>query len=54
MNPFALPPDYPRIRRVKSFLELVATPFANGINALCWERALPGDFGEVVQQLGVS
>ena len=54
MNPFALPPDYPRIQRVKSFLELVTTPFANGINALCWERTLPGDFGEVVQQLGVS
>lgn len=54
MNPFVLPPDYPRVQRVKSFPELVTTPFANGINALCWERTLPGDFGEVVQQLGVS
>lgn len=54
MIPFSLPSGYPRIKRVKSFQELVATPFADGVNALCWERALPGDFGEVVQQLGVS
>lgn len=54
MIPFTLPPDYPRIQRVKSFQELVSTSFADGVNALCWERALPGDFGEVVQRLGVS
>ena len=54
MIPFSLPPDYPRIKRVRSFQELVATPFADGVNALCWERVLPGDFGEVVQRLGVS
>ncbi len=54
MNPFALPPDYPRIKRVRSFQELVSTPFAGGVNALCWERTLPGDFGAVVQLLGVS
>ena len=52
MIPFALPPDYPRVRRVRSFSELVTTPFADGVNALCWERALPGDFGEVVALLG--
>src|SRR6185437_2299455 len=54
MTPFTLPPDYPRIKRVKSFQELITTPFANGINAFCWERTLPGNFGEVVQQFGVS
>lgn len=54
MNPFRLPPDYPRIKRVSSFQELVRTPFADGVNALCWERTLPGDFGEVVRLLGVS
>lgn len=54
MNPFCLPTHYSRIKRVQSFPELVNTPFANGVNALCWERILPGDFGEVVQQLGVS
>ncbi len=52
MTPFALPPDYPRIRRVSSFQELVATPFADGVNTLCWPRTLPGDFGEVVKLLG--
>jgi hypothetical protein len=36
---------------VHSFAELDETPFANGVNALCWPRALPGDFGEVVEKL---
>lgn len=53
MTPFTLPPGYSRIQRVKSFQELINTPFANGINAFCWERTLRGDFGEVVERLGV-
>ncbi len=52
MSPFTLPPGYARIQRVGSFHELVTTRFAHGVNALCWERTLPGDFGEVVAQLG--
>jgi hypothetical protein len=51
---FDLPFDYPRIKLVRSFDELVATPFAGDVNALCWLRKLPGDFGEVVEHLGVS
>jgi hypothetical protein len=54
MTPFALPSDSPRIKRVNSFDELVATPFGSGVNALCWERTLAGDFGEVVSQLGAG
>ena len=54
MTPFSLPPGYARIQRVQSFQELVATPFADGVNALCWERPLAGDFGEVVQLLGAG
>lgn len=54
MTPFALPFGYPRIKRVKSFHELVTTRFRDGVNALCWERTLRGDFGEVVEHLGVS
>ena len=54
MTPFTLPPDYPRIQRVNSFEELVTTPFAGGVNAFCWPRTLPGDFGEVVGLLGGS
>jgi hypothetical protein len=50
---YAPPDGYGRIRVVQSFAELVATPFANGVNALCWARALPGDFEEVVQRLAV-
>lgn len=50
--PFSLPLDYPRIRFVASFDELVHTPFVDGVNALCWRRdALPGDFGEVLRLL---
>ena len=50
----ALSPDYPRIKGVQSFAELIATPFANGVNALCWPRVLPGDFSEIVAQLGTG
>ncbi len=52
MTPFPLPSGYPRIKLVHSFHELVTTPFENGVNALCWARTLPGDFSEVVSQLG--
>jgi hypothetical protein len=51
MTLFTLPSGYPRIRVVKSFHELITTPFADGINALCWQRDLPGDFREVVECL---
>ena len=51
MIPFSLPSGYDRIRRVNSFQELVSTPFTGSVNALCWERHLPGDFGAVVAQL---
>lgn len=51
MTSFSLPTDYPRIKRVNSFQELVGTRFADGVNALCWERALPGGFSEVVSKL---
>ncbi len=44
----------PRVRQVRSFEELRATRFADGINALCWERTLPGDFTEVIAKLGPS
>jgi hypothetical protein len=43
--------ESPRIKRVKSFTELITTPFVDGINALCWERTLAGDFEEVVERL---
>ena len=50
----SLPTDYNRIKRVNRFPELVATPFADGVNALGWERTLAGDFGEVVGLLGAG
>ncbi len=46
------PDGAPRVRRVRSFEELRTTPLAEGINALCWERTLPGDYAEVIAKLG--
>lgn len=54
MTSFTLPPDYTRIKLVGSFLELVTTALEGGVNALCWQRALSGDFGEIVEQLGTG
>lgn len=54
MSPFIFPSDHPRIKRVHSFEELVTTRFADGVNALCWQRELPADFGEVVAAIGAS
>jgi len=50
----SLPSSYARVRRVNSFHELISTRFENGVNALCWERTLPGDFGEIVNLLGTD
>jgi hypothetical protein len=50
--PFTPPSGYDRVKVVRSFQELVATPFADGVNALCWPRTLPGDFNEIVNHLG--
>lgn len=47
-NPFPLPADNARVRVVPTFDALVSTPFADGVNALCWPRTLSGDFHEVV------
>lgn len=52
MTPFSLPPGNAQIKCVQSFHELVTTRFANGVNALCWQRTLAGDFGEIVKLLG--
>ena len=54
MTTFIPPAGYPRIKQVNSFHELVATPFADGVNALCWPRTLPGDFREVAEKLEVG
>jgi hypothetical protein len=48
--PSYLPPDnYPRLKVVRNFPELLSTPLDDGVNALCWPRVLPGDFGEIVR-----
>jgi len=45
---------HPQVRLVGSFAELVGTRFSGQVNALCWQRQLPGDFGEVVAQLNAG
>jgi len=54
MISFSPPPEYPRIKTVSSFDELIATPFTDGVNALCWPRTLPEGFGEIVEYLSES
>jgi len=55
MSPQTLPyASYARVRRVASFEELLTTPFADGVNALCWERSLTGDFGGVMARLDLK
>ncbi len=54
MSPAPSLTDYSRVKLVRSFAELLATPFAGGVNALCWPRELPGDFTEVVTHLGAG
>lgn len=47
-TPATLARVYPRcVRVVHSFEELVRTPLANGVNALCWERRIEGDFRQI-------
>jgi len=52
--PFTPPSGYPRVKVVNGFDELLTTPFADGVNALCWPRTLPGDFSNVVEHLLLS
>lgn len=51
---FTPPADYHRVRVVSSFDELVTTRFEDGLNALCWQRTLPGNFSEIVEALGAN
>ena len=54
MTPFPSPTGCAGIQVVQSFAELAATPLAGDINALCWPRTLPGDFGEIATRLGAG
>lgn len=54
MSSLILPRDYPRIKVVRSFAELVTTPLEGELNALCWERTLAGNFEEIVERLGAG
>jgi len=50
----SLPSDYVRVRSVADFEELLTTPFKDGINALCWQRELAGDFKGVMEKLDLK
>ena len=47
-------PEFSRVQFVHSFQEIAETSFAGNINALCWQRTLPGDFAEIIACLGIS
>jgi hypothetical protein len=49
-----LDPARSRIRRVPTFHDLVTAEFTDGVNALCWERALTGDFRELAGLLAAD
>lgn len=52
MPPFA-PPQAPScVKTVGSFAELISTPFSGDVNALCWPRALDGNFDEIAVVVG--
>ena len=38
-------------KSIKSFQELITTPFSGAINAFYWKRKLVGDFSEIVQKI---
>lgn len=48
---FETVPGYGRIKVAGSFDDLITARFCDGVNALCWRRTLPGDFGEIVKRL---
>ena len=51
MATFHPPAGYPRIQVVHDFAALLAAPLRPPVNAICWPRALPGDFDEVARLL---
>lgn len=40
-----------QIHYVKSFQDLVSTPFHGEMNAICWTRKLAGDFSEIANRI---
>lgn len=43
--------EHHQIKTVSTFPELVDTEFRDDNNAICWQRKLVGDFGEIVSKL---
>lgn len=44
-------PTEDQVHYVKSFQDLVSTPFHEEKNAMCWTRQLTGDFSEIVHKV---
>lgn len=43
--------DHHQIKTVSSFKELINREFHGNYNAICWQRNLVGDFGEIVSKI---
>jgi hypothetical protein len=39
---------------VSNFEDLITTPFHGAMNAICWSRALTGDFAEIVNKVALT
>lgn len=42
-----------QVASVTTFNDLINTAFRNPVNAICWNRKLEGDFGEIVSKLSL-
>jgi hypothetical protein len=49
-----LPDTEDQIHYVSNFEELISTPFHGAMNAVCWTRALTGDFEEIVNKTALN
>jgi hypothetical protein len=49
-----LSPFENQIFSVSSFEGLISTPFKGEMNAICWDRKLEGDFGEIVDKFEIT
>lgn len=49
-----LSPAMQHIRYVQHFQDLVAMPFRETVNAICWRRKLTGDFAEIVAKVALN
>jgi len=43
-----------QVQYVTNFQDFMDTPFSGAVNAICWNRKLTGDFGEIVAKMALN